>query len=127
MILIKAIQKHRPNCQFNVAGKYPEYGLEWNESNPLPKPTSQEVDAWVANYVDVPQAITPRQARLILNQYNLRQAVEDAIASSGQDVKDEWDYATAVQRAWPMLVSLASNIGITDEQLDQMFIEASQL
>ena len=116
-----------PNCQFTIGGVYPNYSLDWAENNPLPKPTAQEIDQWVANYVDVPSTITPRQARLILNQYNLRKAVETAIANSSQDVKDEWDYATAIQRSWPTLISLAQQIGITSEQLDQMFIEASIL
>lgn len=127
MNLAKVIQKHRPNCQFTLAGKYPAYGLSWHEGNPMPQPTSEEIDQWVENYVEVPDSITPRQARLILNKYNLRQAVETAIANSSQDVKDEWEFSNAIQRTWPALISLAQSLGITSEQLDQMFIEASDL
>jgi hypothetical protein len=76
----------------------------------------------VSDYVYVPQVITGRQARLALNHFSLRDAVEAAIASADQNTKDEWEYANEIRRDWASLIAMATAIGITSEQLDELFI-----
>lgn len=125
--IIKAIQKNCPDQQFVLAGKYPDFDLSWYETNTMPEPSREQIIEWAENYVEVPFSITPRQARLILNQYNLRETVETAIANADQNTKDEWEFSDHIRRDWPSLISIASGIGITESQLDQMFIEASEL
>ena len=39
----------------------------------------------------------------------------------------EWEYATEVQRNWPTLRSVQGAIGLTDEQVDELFIRAASL
>lgn len=76
----------------------------------------------------VPQSITARQARLALNQAGLRQQVEDAIANSNdQDLKDEWEYAQYIERKWPALIALTTGLGMTRQQLDNLFILGATL
>ena len=37
----------------------------------------------------------------------------------------EWDYAPYVERTHPMLVPLAAALGLSEEQVDQAFVEAA--
>lgn len=73
----------------------------------------------------VPKEVTMRQARLALLDAGLLDTVTNAIANSADEVlKVEWEYAKDVDRAWNRLVELATSLGMTDEQLDNLFILA---
>lgn len=73
----------------------------------------------------VPKEVTMRQARLALHESGLLDAVVDAITNSSDEVlKIEWEYARDVSRDWERLVLLATSLGLTDEQLDDLFILA---
>jgi hypothetical protein len=71
--------------------------------------------------------ITPRQARLALNHFDLRDSVEAAILNADQNTKDEWEFANEIRRDWPALTQLAFAIGITESQLDELFIYGATL
>ena len=75
----------------------------------------------------IPTSITPRQIRLHLTSIGLRQAVEDYVASASLDIKDWWEFSTFIERTSPLLINAATQLGMTSEQLDQFFIEASNL
>ena len=75
----------------------------------------------------IPQVVTIRQARLALLQAGLLEAVEAAIAQAEQSVQIEWEYATEIRRAWPALVALQPTLGLTDEQVDELFVLAAGL
>lgn len=73
----------------------------------------------------VPKEVTMRQARLALHESGLLDAVVDAITNSSDEVlKIEWEYARDVSRDWERLVLLATSLGLTDEELDNLFILA---
>jgi len=78
---------------------------------------------------NVPQEVTMRQAKLALLQYGLLQQVDTAIANmpgvQGQAARIEWEYAATVKRNAPLLGQIASAFGVTDEQLDNLFILAA--
>ncbi|MEQ9130796.1 MAG: hypothetical protein RLO11_00215 [Salinisphaeraceae bacterium] len=76
----------------------------------------------------VPQDVTARQARLALNAAGLRQQVEDAVGSAGQDVQDFWEYSITIGRQHPILLDLATNtLGMTEQEIDDLFLAAGQL
>ena len=76
----------------------------------------------------VPEAITMRQARLALLAVNLLATVSEAIATGTDEVlKVEWEYATEVRRDWVNLINMATSLGMTEEQLDDLFIKGSKL
>lgn len=79
----------------------------------------------------VPQVVSMRQARLALLGAGLLSTVEAEIAALDEPYKStfqiEWDYATEVDRQWPTLLALQPALGLTDEQIDQLFVAASQL
>lgn len=75
--------------------------------------------------VRIPESITMRQARLALHEFGMLQTVDAAIASGTDEVlKIEWEYATSVDRTWPNLVNMATALGMSSEQLDNLFILA---
>jgi len=73
--------------------------------------------------VYIPQQVTMRQARLILLQYNLLDSIDAQVQTFPRSAQIEWEYAAIVDRSNPLLAM----IGLTAEELDQMFIEASLL
>jgi hypothetical protein len=81
----------------------------------------------------VPASVSARQIRLWLVAHGISLAsVESAIAAipdalQRDSVRVEWEYAPYVERSHPMLVPLAAALGLTEEQVDQAFVEASQL
>jgi hypothetical protein len=46
-------------------------------------------------------------------------------AAEREAVQVEWEYAPYVERSHPMLVPLAAALGLTEEQVDQAFVEAA--
>jgi len=82
----------------------------------------------------VPRVVTRRQARqaLVLAGISFAsvQAAIDAIEDPTQRalMQIEWDDSQEFHRDRPQLISLAKGaLGMTDEQLDQLFISAAQL
>ena len=76
--------------------------------------------------VVVPQSITMRQARLQLLDDGLLDEVE-TLVSQDRKWQIEWEYANEVERTSPLIEAIKSSLGLTDEQIDTMFIEASKL
>lgn len=79
----------------------------------------------------VPKNVTMRQARLALLQANKLQAVNNAIAAmtgaAGDSAQIEWNYSNEVKRNQPLTLSLAQAIGMTEDEMDQLFITAATL
>ena len=71
-------------------------------------------------------SITMRQARLYLLSKGLLSQV-DSIVSQNESWKIEWEYATDVVKNSPLVVALASQLGLSAEAIDIMFNEASKL
>lgn len=90
---------------------------DYIEPEPLPEP--------------VPQKLTARQARLALHSIGKLADVPAAIAALPEPQKTnaeiEWEYATYIERNNPFVAVLASALQLTDEQIDQLFIEGAKL
>ena len=75
--------------------------------------------------------VTMRQARLALLQQGLLANVETAIASMSEpdrsQVSIEWEYASTVERTSPWISAMASALGLTEEQMDNLFVIAETL
>lgn len=76
--------------------------------------------------------ITLRQTKLILNQMGLLSGVESYINSIEDEklkatAKIEWEYANDVERTNPLIATLQAGLNLSDEQVDDMFREASKL
>lgn len=75
----------------------------------------------------VPQTVTMRQARLALLASGLLDDVTAAVAGAGEAAKIEWEYASDVSRNAMLIQTLGGALGLTDEQLDGLFVLAATL
>ena len=74
----------------------------------------------------VPQSITPLQAKLQLLKLGLLDEVE-ALVTGDRTSQLYWEYASVIERDNEILLMMAEQLGLTSEQVDEMFIEASKL
>ena len=94
----------------------------------MPLFTVIETNAGVVNEgVVVPFSITPRQIRLQLSNLGMRQAVEDFVAGRSLEIKDWWEFSLSFERNSPLLIESATQLGLSAEQVDELFIEAAKL
>lgn len=80
----------------------------------------------------VPSSVTMRQARLALHRYGLLDLVDQSIAQIPDSTmrtatKIDWEYAQTVDRDSLVTQQLAVMLGLSDEQLDQLFTLAASL
>jgi len=72
----------------------------------------------------VPGAVTNFQCRAVLIAHGLFDQVDTMIRAAGGVSLQAWEYANDVTRNGPLVVSMTGALGLTDEQVDDMFIEA---
>ena len=80
----------------------------------------------------IPKSITKRQAKqqlLLDGKLNQVQEVIDSIAEERERIMAQlyWDDSTEFERNHPTLVELGTALGLTEAELDMMFINASKL
>lgn len=86
----------------------------------------------IAPYVEpesivvIPRSITMRQARLHLLDLGLLDDIESFI-SQDRKWQIEWEYATEILRDSPLIKAVQTTLDLSDEQIDNMFLEASLL
>ncbi len=92
--------------------------------------TAEEIAEYLASWRSNVE-VTMRQARLALAQQGLLQTVEDAIGLIPEPDKSaisiEWEYSAVVQRASAWVGVLAPALGLSDEQMDDLFKLAETL
>lgn len=80
----------------------------------------------------VPVSVSMRQAKHALLAADLLDAADQAIAeipdaTARRAAQIDWTSATDVRRDWPLVASIALALGLTDQQIDALFVSASQL
>lgn len=79
----------------------------------------------------VPASVTMRQARLALHAAGLLSQVEAAIDALPEtprtEARIEWDFSSEVFRDRDLVKMLGASLGLTSEQLDDLFITAATL
>lgn len=103
------------------AGVTPAEGWTWDgEGFAPPVPPEATLPA-------APSRVTARQARLALHAAGLLGQVETAVTAIGGATQIEWEYATVIERASPLLAAISGGLGLTAEQVDALFIQAAGL
>lgn len=78
-----------------------------------------------------PKSVTMRQARLALHAAGLLAGVEAAIAALPEPTKTqaqiEWEYSNEVQRNNGIVAQLSPALGLTEAQLDALFVSAAAI
>lgn len=90
--------------------------LAWGEPDPFTLPPPP-----------VPQAVTPRQARLALLAAGLLDDVNAAVAAAGPQAQIDWDYALEIRRDNALIASMAGQLNLSSKQIDDLFRAAAVL
>jgi hypothetical protein len=68
-----------------------------------------------------------RQAKMALHTANLLDDIDAAVMATGRLAQIEWEYATEVRRNHPLIAMIQVAKGLTDEEIDTLFVSASLL
>lgn len=79
----------------------------------------------------IPSVVTMRQARLALLAAGLLSQVDnviDGLEEPGRSAaRIEWEYATELRRNHPLVAALGSALELTEQQIDDLFLAASEI
>lgn len=103
-------------CNTQSNAEYLAWLAEGNTPNPYvpPSPVPQQVPMWAV--------------RSVLKTNNLFDQAQTAInASTNENLKLVWEYGNFADRNSPSIAELATALGLTDAQVDQMFIDANNI
>lgn len=102
-----------------------EYAIE------LVADDAPELLAFLSPPPGVPQLVTMRQARRALLDAGLLTTVDAAIAAmpgpAGEAARIDWQYATVVERGASLVQGLSATLGLTVQQLDDLFTAAAAI
>lgn len=90
--------------------------------------TAEEAAAWEAERLTAERAgmkVSRLQARVALLQAGLLPQVEAAVAAADPIIQMAWAEAIELRRYSPAILGLASALGLTDTQLDDLFRAAA--
>ena len=93
-----------------------------------PPMSDEAIDKAVAKRKDElkVKVITPRQARLALHRAGLLDEVTTVLAVD-KEMEIWWEYSLDIQRNHEMVIALGTQLGLTEAQLDQLFVDGSKL
>jgi hypothetical protein len=79
----------------------------------------------------VPQQVSLARARIVLRQQGLFDAIDAGLKALPEPQRsvalEAWEYENYVSRDGLLVTSLAGQFGLTDEQLDDLFIAAAAI
>ena len=78
-------------------------------------------------FTPVPESVTPLQMRKALRHIGLKATVDFFIQTLDEEVVEEWEYATTIDRTNPTIAMAAKLLGLDDAQVDDLFRIASSI
>jgi hypothetical protein len=75
----------------------------------------------------VPRQVPRWQARRALLNAGLLDAVEAAVAAADRHVQITWEDAPNIVRDSPFIAAIGPSLGLTDAQIDALFVAAAQI
>lgn len=118
------------------------WGIYVSAPNPMRLPNGDDVHAPAIGqsyagytlmelYADEPLPrvahVTPRQAKLALLAAGLLDSVESIVIQQDRATQISWNEAIEFRRSDTLINNLGKQLGLTDEQIDNLFLEASKL
>lgn len=73
------------------------------------------------------ESITPRQCRIWLKRAGLLTNIKNFINGLDEEAQIEWEYALEIRRDHTLVLALVAQLGMTEDDLHQMFYQASQI
>lgn len=104
-----------------------------NGTRPVPESFSDILDELPAlqwpdgNSVSVPQIVTRLQAMVVLHNAGLLNQINQIIAQSDTLTKLAWSEANTFQRDSALLNNLAQQLGLSSNDIDNLFIESAKI
>ena len=134
---IQEIRQENPNMSIPDGTDCSSLGFEFLEEVEKPKQEGfyavevapiNNKQTWELREIpkEVPQAITPLQSKLQLHKLGLLDDVE-ALVTGDRTAQLYWEYALVIERDNEILLMMATQLGLTSEKVDEMFIAASKL
>lgn len=111
----------------------PTVGGEWVDVSGLPVGPGMRYEdgVWSSAYPGIPPSVTMRQARLALLSAGKLAAVESFITGLPEPQKTaaiiEWEYSNEVQRHNGFVAQLGPALGLSETDLDVLFVTAAGL
>lgn len=111
----------------------PSIGGQWLDVTGLSVgPGSRWVNGeWLPALPPVPQSVTMRQARLALLSAGKLAQVDTVIAALSEPTRTaaqiEWEYSNEVQRHNGIVSQIGPALGLTEAQIDALFVAAAAL
>lgn len=113
-----------------IGGECPDGWVVMQGERPTPEHVAREDGSWAIVPV-VPERVSMRQARLAMLfagiLYTVEGIIRDMPGEDGEAARIEWGYALDVRRDWPLVAALGEQIGMTKEQVDDLFIYAASI
>lgn len=149
--MVKSVMMRVKNPRYNASGtvdleiEHPTLGwIPFTAAPDDPKQHGRDLHAeaiaekfgpiaeYVAPQPTAPSVVTMRQARLALANAGLLAGVDAFIANMTDPAQKEaaqieWGYAQTVRRDHPLLIAFAQFKGMTDAQIDDLFLKAAEL
>ena len=134
---IEEIRQENPNMSIPDGTDCSSLGFEFLEEVEQPKQEGfyavevapiNNKQTWELREIpkEVPQEITPLQSKLQLLEIGLLDEAE-ALVTADRRVQLYWEYASVIERDNEILLMMATSLGMTEEQLDDLFIKGSKL
>lgn len=114
------------NCGLSWTSAGAIYGKE-NLTTEQKTKLQQVLDAHDPTKPRIPEQVTAAQARVSLHRANLLNAVKSAVEQAGGEIEIWFEYATEWRRDSQHIAALSAGLGLTSEQIDNLFIVASEI
>lgn len=69
----------------------------------------------------VPVTVSPRQMRKALRNLGFKPAVDAYLAQASEEINEDWEYATSVDRDNELIAVAAQGLGLSNEDVDNLF------
>jgi len=97
----------------------------------MSKKTQEELELAIRKYHVNRKPLTMRQTRLALRNAGLLSQVESTIANLPTEEKEvaeiEWNHADRVYRTSEWIQNIATELGLTENEIDELFYSAYDL
>jgi hypothetical protein len=124
--IVAGLLKLRPGAQWSMTGDDLAKLIWLDESQSRPD-DAEIMDAIANGALPTPQSVSMLNARRALRAAGLLDQVTAAIAKQPADVQDAWSLSTTIDRQSPTVKMLALALGLSDAQVDALFVSAAAL
>lgn len=111
-----------PSIEWVQASEGAQVGWLWDGNTMAPAPVAEP---------EIPPEVSMRQARLALLGAGLLDDVDAALNALTEPAKSaakiEWEYSQTVQRHKGLVVQIGGALGLTEPQMDALFVTARTL